>query len=193
LDDALGYTYTSRVDNVEINERFTLSSYSPFVGGNWLLGFRYFRLSEHFTLSGSDIGTGAFEDLSYQTTNDLIGPQIGIQWIRGWDRFQLTTEGKIGLMANCYTQRAVDSGGGTSGAPAGFQPFDIAQSGTGFSALFEASVLATFRVAPKLWLRAGYQFYCVTGLALAPRQLSGFGHGGSVGLDGLSLGLEANW
>ena len=33
----------------------------------------------------------------------------------------------------------------------------------------------------------------MTGLAMAPRQLGGFGHGGTLVLDGLSLGMESTW
>jgi len=193
LDNSLGYTYTSGVDNCEINQRLRLDCYGPFAGTNWLWGVRYFRLSDHFTLSGSDLATGVFEDLEYLTSNNLVGFQAGIQWIHGWDRFELTTECKIGLLANFYTQRAIDSAGGPAGSPPGFQAFDVTRSGTGLSALFEVSLLAHYRVSEHLWLRGGYQLYCVTGLALAPRQLAGFGHNGTVGLDGLSLGLEASW
>jgi len=193
LDDFLGYTYTSRVDNCEINQRLRLDSYGPFMAANWLWGFRYFRLSDDFGLTGSDLYTGDFESLKYRTNNNLVGMQAGIQWVRGWDRFQLTTEGKIGLLANFYTERGMDSATGPSGTPAGFHPFDVSRSGTDLAALFEVSLLATYRVSPHLWLRAGYQLYCVTGLALAPRQLGDFGHGGAVGLDGLSLGLEAGF
>ncbi len=64
---------------------------------------------------------------------------------------------------------------------------------TDFSALFELSITARFRVSQYLWLRAAYQFYAVTGLALGPRQLSGADHNGVVGLDGFSLGLETAW
>jgi len=193
LNDYLGYSYTSRVDNAEINMRHRLMSFDPFTDANWLWGIRYFRLSDRFTLTGSDLTVGDYEDYDLQTNNNLIGPQIGIQWVRGWDRLQLTTEGKFGLLANFYTQRAADTAGGPLGAPPGFQPFDVSQSGTGVSALFEFSLLLTYRVAPKFWLRAGYQLSCVTGLALGPRQLEKFTHGGTVAFDGLSLGLEAAW
>jgi hypothetical protein len=193
LNDYLGYTYASRVDNAEINHRRRLNDFDPFTASNWLWGIRYFRLSERFALSGSDLLTGDHEDYVLRTSNNLVGPQIGIQWIRGWDRLQLTTEGKFGLLANFYTQRATDTAGRTLGAVPGFQPFDVSHSGTGLSALFELSLLLTYRVSPKFWLRGGYQLYGVTGLALGPRQLEKFTHGGTVGLDGLSLGLEAAW
>jgi hypothetical protein len=191
VDSLLGYTYTSRVHSAEISERLALGSYGPYGGFRWLWGFRYFYLADHFTLSGED-SSGAYEDLDYHTCNDLVGMQAGLQWVRGWERFQLNTDFKVGVMANFYSQRGSDSGGG-SGLPAKFVPWDNWQMGTDFSALFEFSLLARFRINPYLWLRAGYQFYCVTGLALGPRQLAAWDHGGTVGLDGLSLGMEAAW
>ena len=70
---------------------------------------------------------------------------------------------------------------------------DSANSGGGVSGLFEVSVAARYRLGEYLWLRLGYQAYCMTGLAMAPRQLGGFEHGGTLVLDGLSLGMESTW
>jgi hypothetical protein len=193
LDDFLGYTYASRVDNAEINQRITIHDYDPYFTFSWLWGFRYFRLSDDFTLSGSDILTGYYENLNYRTTNNLVGMQLGLQWERGWGGFQLISEAKVGLLANFFTQHGSDVSGGTAGSLAGFTPFDVSHSGSDLSALFELSIAARWRVSQYLWVKAGYQVYCVTGLALGPRQLGGFSHNGTVALDGLSLGLEASW
>jgi hypothetical protein len=193
LNNSLGYTYNSEVHNAEINRRLPLGGYNPYWGLDWLWGFRYFHLSDDFTLSGSDLDWGANESLNYQTSNDLVGMQLGLQSVRGWDRFQLITEGKVGLLANFYTQRGIDSGGGTANSLIGFTPFDQSRSGTDVSALFELSLAARCRLNSHLWLHLGYQLYCVTGLALGPRQLGGYDHNGTVVLDGLSLGLEMAW
>ena len=190
FNNDLSYSYSSQVHNAEVNERILLSAYSPYWAFGWLWGVRYFNLSDNFTLSGSDLDTGYSESLNYRTTNNMVGPQLGLQCVRGWDRFQLITEAKIGVLANFYTQQGTDVAGGN---PSGFTPMDISRSGTDVSALFEASIMARFRVSQYLWLRAGYQFYAVTGLALGPRQLGGADHNGVVGLDGLSLGLETAW
>ena len=190
MNDHLGYTYSSQVHNAEINERLLLNAYNPYWALDWLWGFRYFHLSDDFTLNGSDQDTGYSENLNYQTNNNLVGMQIGLQGVRGWDRFQFITEGKVGLLANFYTQQGSDSAGGN---PPGFVPLNVSQNGTDLSALFELSITARLRVTQYLWLRAGYQLYCVTGLALAPRQLGGPDHNGTVTLDGLSLGLETAW
>jgi hypothetical protein len=194
LDDTLAYIYKSQVHNVEISQRFRLNSDNPYWALNWLWGPRYFFLGEDFTLAGSD-SAGDIENLTYKTQNNLVGLQTGLQFVRGWDRFQLETGVKVGLAANIFTQHGIDvASTGAGGIPAGFTPFDISHSGTGVSGIFELSLSARCRLSQSLWLRAGYQVYCVTGLALAPRQLdASFGHGGTVALDGLSLGLESAW
>jgi hypothetical protein len=186
FDNSLGYTYSSEVANAEINQRFKLFAFDPYRALSWLWGVRYFHLSEDFTLSGSDLYTGDYENLNWQTQNNLIGMQLGLQSAWGWDRFQLSTEIKAGLFANVYTQHGTDSANGTSG----FQPFDVSHGGTDLAAIVELSLLARYRLTNCLWLRAGYQYYCATGLALGPRQLGGYDTGGTVQLDGLSVGLE---
>ena len=186
FDSSLGYAYSSEVANAEINQRFKFFSFDPYRTLSWLWGVRYFHLSDDFTLSGSDLFTGDYENLNWQTTNNLIGMQLGLQWAWGWDRFQLSTEVKAGLFANVYTQHGTDFGNAT----VGFQPFDVSHSGTGVGGLFELSLLARYRLTKCMWFRAGYQYYCATGLALGPRQLGGYDAGGTVQLDGLSVGLE---
>jgi hypothetical protein len=187
LDNNLGYTYKSQVNNAEINQRIKLTGYNPWWNWSWLWGFRYFRLSDDFTVSGSDGYFHDSEDLNYQTANNLVGMQLGLQWMRGWQRFQFSTEAKVDLGANFYTQHGTDSG---TGVPA---PTDGSHSGTDFAALFEFSLLARFRMTDLLWLRLGYQYYAATGLALGPRQMGGWDRNGTVALDGLSLGIEAAW
>lgn len=195
FNNSLGYTYKSQVNNFELNERIMLNEHDPYHSLAWLWGFRYFQMSDNFTLSGSDLDTGDYENINWRTQNELVGLQAGLQWTRGWDRFQIVTEGKAGLFANFYNQKGnnLNSSGVTEGSPAGFVPFDVSHDGTDLAGLFELSVLARYRLNEFLWLRLGYQGYCVTGLALGPRQLGGFSHGGTVAFDGPSIGLEASW
>jgi hypothetical protein len=185
-DDQLAYTYKSQVANVEINQRFKFNSYEPYWSAAWLWGVRYFYLSDDFALSGSDITNATHERLDWQTKNNLIGMQLGLQWMRGWDRFQLSSEAKIGLYANIYSQEGADTVSGSSGA----QPYNLSHSGTDLAVLAEISILARYRITNCLWVRGGYQFYYAAGLATGPRQLGGFDASGDVGLDGLSIGLE---
>jgi hypothetical protein len=186
IDNVLSYTYSSQVANAEINQRFKLWSQDPYRALSWLWGVRYFHLNEDFALSGSDVCTGASETLDWQTKNDLVGMQVGLNWTCGADRFQLCTEAKVGLFANIYSQHGVDTGVGT----AGFEPFDVTHNNTDLAALFELSVMLRCRVTSCLWLRGGFQYYGLSGLAIAPRQLGGFDANGTAGFSGLSLGME---
>jgi hypothetical protein len=197
MNDYLGYTYKSQVNNAEINGQLELQSYhayASYLKTSWLWGMRYMHLSEDLTVRGSDLETGFSyaERLDSRTTNDLVGLQTGLRFTRDWDRLQVISEGKVGLLANSYTQRGSDSAEGT-GSPYGFGAYEVSHSGTDLSALVELSIAARLRLGESLWLRLGYQFYFVSGIATAPRQLGGFDHNASVLLDGLSLGLEATW
>jgi hypothetical protein len=186
--DSLSYNYGSRVDNVEINERLHIPSFNPFGELSWLWGFRYFRLADNFSLTGSDISGvgGTFETASSATTNNLVGLQIGARWARGWNRLEFLTEAKLGLMANFYTQNWSDSGTGLTTATA-------SQSGTDFAALLEFSLTLRYHLNQYFALQAAYQAYWVSGLALGPQQLVAFDHGGNVWLDGFSVGLQTTW
>ncbi len=186
FDNFLSYNYNSEVANVEINQRFKLLSFDPYRTFSWLWGVRYFNLSDDFSLTGADLGSGTVENLDWRTSNNLIGLQAGLHWAWGWDRFQLGTEAKVGLFANVYNQHSTDT---ATAAPA-FRPSDTSHNSTDLAAMLELSIVARYRVTKCLWLRAGYQYYCVGGLALGPRQLGGFDDGGTVQLDGLSVGVE---
>jgi hypothetical protein len=193
LDNLLGYTYNSQIENVEFNALFRLNTYNPYWQLNWLWGARYVYFADQFTLTGVDNLNSATEQLGCNTANNLVGAQTGLLFLYGWSRFQWEAGLKVGLMANIYHQHATDTASDPSGTPSGFTPYDISNNGCGLSALFELSLAARCRLTDNLWLRLGYQFYDIGGLALAPRQLDGFGHGGNAALDGFSLGLQATW
>ena len=105
LNDDLGYTYKSQVNNAEINQRFKINNYNPWWNWSWLWGVRYFRLSDNLNLYGSDTDFDNSENLNYKTANNLLVGQAGLTWTRGWQRFQFTTEGKIGPGRQLSTRR----------------------------------------------------------------------------------------
>ncbi|MGO9115953.1 MAG: BBP7 family outer membrane beta-barrel protein [Thermoguttaceae bacterium] len=193
LDDSLGYMYASQVQNVEVDALFRLNPSDPYWEVDWLWGARYVYFSDHLTLTGVDDLNSASEQLDYKTTNNLVGAQTGLLFVHGWSRVQWEAGLKVGLMANIYHQSGSDTASGSSGIPAGFTPYNISNNGSGLSGLFELSFAACYRLTDNLGLRLGYQVYDITGLALAPRQLGSFGHGGNVAFDGLSIGLHATW
>ena len=195
FNNYVGYTYKSQVNNIEINEKIMLTQRDPYHSLAWLWGFRYFQMSDNFTLSGDDLDFDDYENINWKTQNNLVGLQAGLQWTRGWDRFQVVTEGKAGLFANMYSQKGnnLNSTLAAGGGMGGFVPYSVSHDGTDVAALFELSLLARYRLNEWLWLRLGYQGTLVTGLALAPKQLAGYSHGGTVEFDGPSIGMEASW
>ena len=193
LDDSLSYTYTSQIQNVELNGFFRLNPADPYWEVDFLAGARYVYLAEGFNLTGVDDTNNASEQLNSNTINNLVGGQVGLRVVHGWSRFQSELDFKAGVMANIYHRHITDTAVGTAGVPAGFNPIDTSNNGSDLSGLFELSLAATYRLTDALWFRLGYQVYDFTGLALAPRQLSSFGHGGNVCLDGVSIGMQANW
>jgi len=194
FDNSLGYTYGSRVNNAEINQRLVLAT-----GPTWSLaglwGVRFIQVADRFNLNGTDLSTGDFENIDIRTANDMLGPQIGAAWSSYWSRFELSTEVKGCLMANfnSASYSNLNSSGVISGNPAGFEAIDGSDHSTSVAGLFEFSITARYRITEHLWLKGGYQTYYLAGLALAPRQLPGFDHGGSLTLDGPSIGIETNW
>jgi hypothetical protein len=193
VDNSLGYSYASQIENVEFNALFRLNPGDPYWQINWLWGARYVYFADQFTLTGVDTLNSATEQLGINTTNNLVGGQTGLLFLYGWSRFEWEVGAKFGLMANICRQHFTDVASEPSGTPAGFNPLNTSSSGCGLSALFEISLAARYRLSDNLWLRLGYQFYDITGLALAPRQLDGWGHGAYVALDGFSIGLQAAW
>ena len=73
LDNSLGYTYASQIQNVEINALLRLNPSDPYWEVDWLCGARYVYFAENFTLTGVDDLNSATEQLNFKTTNNLIG------------------------------------------------------------------------------------------------------------------------
>jgi len=194
FDNSLGYTYGSRVNNAEINQRIVAAA-----GPTWTLaglwGVRFVQVADRFNLNGTDASTGDFENIDVRTANNLLGPQIGAEWTSYWNRFELSSTVKAGLFANFNSESYsnLNSSGVTTGNPAGFIPFEQTVHDTNVAGLLEFSLMGRYRATEHVWLLGGYQTYYLAGLALGPRQLGSFDHTGGLSLSGPSLGLETNW
>jgi hypothetical protein len=194
FDNGLGYTYGSRVNSAELNQRLTVGGAASWsLAGLW--GVRYFQVADRFNLNGSDASTGDFENLDIRTDNNLVGPQIGVAWNSFWNRLELTSEVKGALLANLSSASFsnLNSSGVIYGSPAGFYAIDQSAHATNVAGLLELSIMARYRLTEHFWLRGGYQSYFLDGLALGPRQLGWFDHKGGLTLDGPSCGIETNW
>ncbi|HKD38290.1 MAG TPA: hypothetical protein VKB78_15860 [Pirellulales bacterium] len=194
FDTTLGYTYSSQVNNAEVNERFAgTGGLTWSIAGLW--GIRYLQVSDRFNLHGTDTATADFENIDVKTTNSLLGPQVGVEFVRDWGKFQLNTELKAGLFGNLASENYsnLNSSGALFGSPAGFVPVSASHSGTTAAGVFEFNLIARYQISQHFWIRGAWNDYWIAGLALGPRQLGHFNTDGAISLDGPSIGLEAAW
>jgi hypothetical protein len=192
FDQSLGYSYSSRLNNAEINFRAPVARRGPWTREN-LLGIRYVQFNESFDLNGQDAFFSVTENLNTHTSNSMLGTQIGTTVRRTWDNnWQLNMTGKAGLFANFISETFsnLNSTGVTGGFPPGFVPITRGKVSTDVAGVLDFSAIATYRINDNFALRGGYQLLYLAGVALASQQLGGFSHGGDVFLHGPSAGLE---
>lgn len=192
FDQSLGYSYSSRLNNAEVNFWAPVAQIGQWTRDN-LLGVRYVQFNEGFNLNGYDAFFNVGENLNSHTSNSMLGTQIGTALRRRWNNnWQLSMTGKAGLFANFISERFsnLNSTGVTAGFPPGFVPISRGRTSTDVAGVLDFSAIATYRVNENFAFRGGYQLLYLAGVALASDQLGGFSHGGDVFLHGPSAGLE---
>lgn len=178
---------------------------------SFLAGFRYITINEAFGFhaqgrhvlydanGGIDSDVLARGDYRVRTTNNLFGFQIGGDMVQQYCRFNLGARGKIGLFGNRASQTSVITASDLEGATLPSRAFGDAI--TKFAFVGEFGFTGVWHVRPNMNLRAAYDFLWVTGLALAPLQVTpktgnqpaNLDHSGSTFLTGPSLGAEFFW
>ena len=186
--DRIQQTYSSHIDNYEIN------CVLPYASVQYLAGFRYLAVNERFNLNSfdSDTGTG---DYTVLTRNRLYGGQLGgrAQW--QIERFTFDIEGKAGVFYNAAHQDQTVNDAG----------FLLRESSGG-----EHQVAFVGEVSSYLWIplgthftgRLGYTAVWIDQLALAPNQLdftdtttsgTGLYARSNILIHGFNAGIEARW
>jgi len=170
----------------------------------WFVGFRYLNLREHLQIVGQRSQTTptdpGIEDNSIydiRTSNNLYGPQVGAR-VRRWGRkLGWEATGKAGIFGSDTQQEQyiLDYPGFE------VRPLTSA-SDDGVAFVGELNLTGIYRLN-EIWnLRAGYNLFFISGVALAPDQLDFSGElpagnqissSGGVILHGVSCGLEARW
>ena len=176
-----GWQYGSRIDSVETNLRW-----SPGNSWTWIGGFRYVEWSE--TLQGKMSPPFNVYDYTSHTSNQLYGGQLGLDW-SAWDaggplRLNLITK------AGAFSNRASAARNGESVLVG-----STTDSQTSF--VGEVAAVARWSLSDTWSLRGGYQLMWLSGIAVAPDQLSVFLNppdmSGGVLLHGATVGIEAQW
>jgi hypothetical protein len=183
------------------------STYIP----SGLLGVRYVNLNEDYIFRSLSTGEGITRaefgaDYDIETQNDLIGLQVGGDFINQRERWYWGVRGKAGIFVN-FAQQDTAAQFNDIRAPGPDAPgdpsIDIAPrvehaSRANEAFMGELSVMTAYHFTPNFTARASYDFMWLAGVALAPDQFT-FGETARLTLDGvifyqgLSVGLEIVW
>jgi hypothetical protein len=200
--DAVEGTLSSSLQSAEINRRFPTNGRL-----GWLMGFRWVEWNDGLgleSLTVPDLAPPFTTAYRTQTSNDLYGLQIGADSILFGlgGPFRVEGIGKAGIFYNDASQSSRFS----TTDPAVEPDVLAVRTNTGRAAFVgELGVTGVYDLTDRISLRAGYAIFWLGGLAMAPAQFEvnklcpenpiegATDTGGSVVVQGLSLGLEGRW
>ncbi len=161
---AVNATYESKMLSAEVNLRRRYSNDLTFLGG-----IRYLQLDERF--HADVITAGATPTYDTDTSNDLIGAQIGVDaTLTRRGPFSLDLVSKIGMYYNTALQNSTFyTGIGLRGLPG--TTINAAGKDKGPAFLGEVELAGGWEVTDSIELRAGYMLMWVESVALAPEQV----------------------
>ena len=172
---------------------------------------RYVHLGEDYFFRSRSLADNITEaeftgNYDIETTNDLVGPQIGAEFINQRERWYWGVRGKAGAFVNFAEQFTAAQfndlrapGPDADGDPSiDIAPRDEHATRANEAFFGEVSVMTAYHFTPNFTARASYDFMWLAGVALAPDQFT-FTETARLSLDGvifyqgLSLGLEIVW
>ena len=193
---------SSSFQSAEVNRRFPTDGR---IG--WLMGFRWVEWNDGLglqSLTVPELSPAYTNSYLTRTSNDLYGLQIGADSILyGPGRpFRIEGIGKAGIFYNDASQSSRFS---TTNPTVDPDVLAVSTS-TGRAAFVgELGVTGVYDLTERISLRAGYTIFWLGGLAMAPAQfnvnklcpenpiMGATDTGGSVVVQGISLGLEGRW
>ncbi|MGI9516589.1 MAG: BBP7 family outer membrane beta-barrel protein [Pirellulaceae bacterium] len=184
--DRIRVDYSGEVHNIEIN--YVASYPLAFVGG-----FRYIIFNEFFGINSLDLDSGT-SDYLINTTNDLIGGQLGLRYGHCCGCWTFDATGKVGAYYNNASQNQT-----VNDLDNGFNFRTARGDGSTTAWTVDLGANASILLTQSLALRGGYQAIWINRVALAPDQLdftdtptsgTGINISGSTLLHGFNIGLE---
>jgi hypothetical protein len=165
---------------------------------NWLAGFVWAGLDEQANMNVACCSPPEPVNYSVRTNTNYFGPQIGMRGRREWCRWAVEGWWKTALCGTTAYQAADPIVGSISGLerPA------VSGTDTGVGFIGQLNGTLIYRITQHWGLRAGYNFYWLTGAALAPAQYdfataagagTGINDNGGLFLHGANLGTEYRW
>jgi hypothetical protein len=150
-------------------------SYVP----SMLVGLRYIKLDEDFAFESRRDGVARVEfggDYATETHNDLLGVQVGGDWIDQHERWYWGVRGKAGGYVNFADQQTQRSGTGpvrVDDVVVTQSEFVVEEASKANAAFFgELSVMLAYHFTPNFAARASGDFMWLSGVALAPDQVT---------------------
>lgn len=195
--------YASTIHNAEANlvtnNRWDLNATTGFPWYHYvdfLMGFRYFRLSEEFDLRSTDAGQTS--DYVIDTVNDLVGGQVGMVFgTYHSPRVSWNVSTKAGMFANFGRQTTLMRDDNNTVL---FRDFET--EGREIAFVGDTNFSLAYDIRPNMSVTAGYYLLYVGGVALAPEQLdftttptsgSSINQNGGAFYHGPSIGLRINY
>ena len=168
---------------------------------DWLAGFRWAGLEDAAQLSLTPDGSPVANTYSVHASSNLFAPQVGVRARMAFQRWALEGSTKLGIAGTVTSQSQTMFDQLAPDDP--YRGPRSAQRG-GMGMIADMNLSAIYRFNETWGLRAGYNLFWLTGVALAPDQWdfsagqsdadgSGLNHTGSLFLNGANLGLEARW
>lgn len=214
--DEMSYSYSSHFNSFEWNYNVTqrmrkdqmeltpsgtwVRKASPGWTQSYLAGLRYFELQEDFDWLANDIasiGAGASGEMNVRTSNNLFGVQFGHGLTYETDRWNVSLFSKHGMYVN--DARSTHDLTFTNNPNGTADNFSNEGHENSLNYLLQAGVTGRYHIRPNISLRVGYELMYITGLALAPNEISFdgtqslAGTSGDVFYRGFTFGSEFFW
>jgi hypothetical protein len=209
-------TYSSQLNSAEVNfvchdhdGGYRRSSGRPwqrchgYDGGHvdWLAGFRWAGLDESAVLGLTPADSPVANTYGVHTSSNLFAPQVGVRARMAFQRWAVEGSTKLGIAGTVTSQSQTMFDQLSLDNP--YRGPRSAQRG-GMGMIADMNLSAIYRLNDTWGLRAGYNLFWLTGVALAPDQWdfsagqtaadgTGLTKTGSLFLSGANLGLEARW
>ena len=150
--------YESDLQSTEISYRRYWLGHNPRISGTYIAGFRYVRMTEDMNFNA--IALDGDSNINWQSTNDLVGAQLGIDgWIALLQGLRLGGETKGGIYNNRFKY-----GHSTSIPDPDIDNVDFGADGNQVAFVGEAKFDLVADILPSISLRGGYRVMYISSL-----------------------------
>ena len=203
--------YTSAFNSVEANVLLMQQNWRPervsaypheaatrVISWDWLAGFRWAGLTEGAAVTMTR-ATGLADTYALRTNNNLFGGQLGFRGRVDWGLWALDGWLKAALAGTAASQSQSPIVDSVTGDP--FRP-GWASSAADVGGIFDIDIAVSRRINDTWAVRVGWNSIWLTSVALATDQFDfansgtprgGIADGGTLWLNGVSLGIEGRW